>query len=80
MIGLLLSGGMDSVSLAWWKRPAIALTVDYGQRAATAEIAAAAAVCDALTIRHEVVQVDCSHLGSGGRHGRHRASFLGSGT
>lgn len=65
MIGLLLSGGMDSISIAWWKRPDIALTVDYGQRAAKAEIAASSAVCEALSIRHTVISVDCSHLGSG---------------
>ena len=34
MIGLLLSGGMDSISIAWWKRPDVAISVDYGQRAA----------------------------------------------
>lgn len=65
MIGLLLSGGMDSISLAWWKRPDVAITVDYGQRAARAEIAASAAICESLGIRHEIVRVDCSHLGSG---------------
>ena len=34
---LLLSGGMDSIALAYWKRPDIALTIDYGQAAADAE-------------------------------------------
>lgn len=65
MIGLLLSGGMDSISVAWWKRPDVAITIDYGQRAARAEITASAAVCEALGIRHEVVHIDCSRLGSG---------------
>ena len=37
-----LSGGMDSICLAWWKRPESAITIDYGQLAASAEIAAAA--------------------------------------
>lgn len=36
--GLLLSGGMDSLTLAWWKRPDIAFTLNYGQLAAQAEI------------------------------------------
>ena len=40
---LLLSGGMDSIAIAWWKRPDIALTLDYGQQAANAEIKAATA-------------------------------------
>lgn len=46
---LLLSGGMDSISIAWWKRPDIAITLDYGQRAAEAEIKAASATCSDLT-------------------------------
>jgi len=65
MIGLLLSGGMDSISIAWWKRPDIAISVDYGQRAAAAELEAAGAVCRAIGIRHEIVRADCSALGSG---------------
>jgi 7-cyano-7-deazaguanine synthase len=65
MIGLLLSGGMDSTSIAWWKRPDVAISVDYGQRAARAELEAAGAVCRAIGIRHEIVRADCSSLGSG---------------
>lgn len=65
MIGLLLSGGMDSTAIAWWKRPDFAISVDYGQRPAAAEIEAARAVCAATGIRHEVVRADCSTLGSG---------------
>lgn len=65
MIGLLLSGGMDSISIAWWKRPNVAITVDYGQRPAKAEITASAAACQAMGIPHEVVHADCSSLGSG---------------
>ncbi len=62
---LLLSGGMDSLSLAWWQRPALAVTIDYGQLPAAAEIAAASAICDALDIEHRIVRVDCRSLGSG---------------
>lgn len=62
---LLLSGGMDSSALAWWLRPDIAITIDYGQLAAQAEIAAATAICDLLQIRHVVVSVDCRAFGSG---------------
>jgi 7-cyano-7-deazaguanine synthase len=65
MIGLLLSGGMDSTCIAWWKRPDVAITVDYGQRAAEGEIHAAQAVCNTIGIRHEIIRVDCSSLGSG---------------
>ena len=62
---LLLSGGMDSLAIAWWKRPELAITLDYGQRAAEAEKLASAQVCKELGIRHEIVSVDCSSLGSG---------------
>lgn len=63
--GLLLSGGMDSLSIAWWKRPDIAFTLDYGQLAAEAEIAASQTICRRLNINHEIIQVDCGFLGSG---------------
>lgn len=62
---LLLSGGMDSLTLAWWKRPDLAITLDYGQRAAEAEKHTSAQVCRELGIRHEIISVDCSSLGSG---------------
>ena len=62
---LLLSGGMDSLSLAWWKRPDIAFTFDYGQLAAEAEIAASKAICKRLCIQHYVDRVDCRAFGSG---------------
>lgn len=65
MIGLLLSGGMDSISIAWWKRPEIAFFVDYGQKPAAAEEAASCAACDSMGLRHQVVRADCSALGSG---------------
>lgn len=70
MRALLLSGGMDSVAIAWWKRPELAITVDYGQRPAEAEIQAARTISDLLGIRHEVIRVDCSSLGSGDLAGR----------
>ncbi|WP_445682728.1 7-cyano-7-deazaguanine synthase [Radicibacter daui] len=65
MKALLLSGGMDSIAVAFWKRPEIAITVDYGQRAASAEISAAAQVASELNIQHEVLSIDCRSIGSG---------------
>ncbi|MDP9649677.1 7-cyano-7-deazaguanine synthase [Paraburkholderia caledonica] len=62
---LLLSGGMDSLCIAWWKRPEVAITIDYGQLPASAEVVAAGAVCKALDIEHHVIRVDCRALGSG---------------
>lgn len=62
---LLLSGGMDSLSIAWWMRPEVAITVDYGQLPAQAEKVAASAVCAHLGIEHHIVEIDCRALGSG---------------
>lgn len=56
---------MDSIAIAWWMRPALAITIDYGQCAAEGEIRASAQVSKELGITHEVVRVDCSPLGSG---------------
>jgi 7-cyano-7-deazaguanine synthase len=64
-LGILLSGGMDSTALAWWRRPKIAFTVDYGQASAAGEVRAASAVCEAIGAAHEVIRVDCASLGSG---------------
>jgi len=63
--GILLSGGMDSLALTWWKRPDVAFTVDYGQAAALAEYHAASAACLELKIEHHLLRVDCGSLGSG---------------
>ncbi|MGB6093335.1 MAG: 7-cyano-7-deazaguanine synthase [Moheibacter sp.] len=63
--GILLSGGMDSIAIAYWKRPRYAFTINYGQRPAIAEIQAANQVCKFLGIEHHVISVDCSQLGTG---------------
>ena len=70
LAALLLSGGMDSIALAYWRRPRWGVTVDYGQRPAEAERIAAAQVCSELGIEHMFVRVDCSILGSGDLAGR----------
>ena len=72
---LLLSGGMDSLALAWWMRPDIALTLDYGQLAAKAEIEASHAVCQKLDIIHHIISVDCRALGSGDMAGEKSDKF-----
>lgn len=63
--GILLSGGMDSAALSWWKRPDVAFTIDYGQLAAKAEMQAAATIARRLALSHHVITVDCRGLGSG---------------
>lgn len=62
---LLLSGGIDSIALAYWKKPTIAITIDYGQLPIAGEISAAQAVAKSLQIQHEIVRVDCRALGAG---------------
>lgn len=66
---ILLSGGMDSIAIAYWKKPNIAITIDYGQKCAEAEIRSAAFVAKELGIEHHIIHVDCSSLGSGCLHG-----------
>jgi 7-cyano-7-deazaguanine synthase len=73
--GILLSGGIDSTALAYWLRPEVAVTVDYGQKPARGEIAAASAVAGDMGLRHEIVRVDIAHLGVGQLAGR-SASLL----
>ena len=63
--GILLSGGMDSIAVAYWKKPQLAFTINYGHAAALSEIHAASQVAKELGIEHHVVTVDCSNLGSG---------------
>lgn len=63
--GILLSGGMDSIALAYWKKPKYAFTIDYGQKAAKSEIKAASEVTKLLNIKHHIISIDCSSLGSG---------------
>jgi 7-cyano-7-deazaguanine synthase len=60
-----MSGGLDSAALAWWLRPNVCVTVDYGQRAARGERAAATALCDAMSLNHRLIEADLSALGSG---------------
>jgi 7-cyano-7-deazaguanine synthase len=68
--GILISGGMDSVALAFWKRPQFGYTVDYGQLAAEGEIRAAASACQALTIQHRIIKVNCRSIGVGDLAGK----------
>jgi 7-cyano-7-deazaguanine synthase len=62
---LLLSGGIDSIALAAWRRPAHCLTIDYGQIPAASEIAASSSACTALGLTHEVLRIPLAHLGTG---------------
>lgn len=58
---VLLSGGLDSATNLYQAHRetevVLALTFDYGQRAATKEIQAAAALAEGLNLRHKVVSI-----------------------
>lgn len=56
---------MDSIAIAYWKRPHHAFTLNYGQLAAQAEIQASRAVALQLGIEHHVLEIDARALGSG---------------
>jgi 7-cyano-7-deazaguanine synthase len=62
---LLLSGGIDSTAVAAWRRPALCVTIDYGQRSAEAEIRAAAQICRDLGLTHDVLTARIPSIGSG---------------
>lgn len=63
--GLLLSGGVDSICLAYGLMPEYAYTIDYGQIPASREIYVSKLVCKLIGIEHRIIKVDCSSLGSG---------------
>jgi 7-cyano-7-deazaguanine synthase len=62
---ILLSGGMDSMALAYWRRPAYAFTVNYGQAAFEGELRVSKYVCKKLKIKHIEITADCANAGSG---------------
>lgn len=65
MRALLLSGGIDSSAVCFWKRPDFALTVDYGQICAPGEVRAARAIANVLQVPHRIISVDLSAFGAG---------------
>ena len=62
---LLLSGGIESISLAYMLRPKFAITIDYGQICAEKEIAVSKKIATELNISHSIIHVDCKYLGTG---------------
>ena len=67
---LLLSGGVDSAALCYWKKPAFALTVNYGQIPFEAELLASKRICDFVGVEHMVIHAPINELGSGDLAGR----------
>tara|TARA_B100000614_G_scaffold179483_1_gene160295 strand:- start:13324 stop:13950 length:627 start_codon:yes stop_codon:yes gene_type:complete len=62
---LLLSGGIDSTSLAYWRKPDYSLFIDYGQRAAVAERRAATAVANELGVVFDSMQINLAAAAGG---------------
>ena len=62
---ILLSGGVDSSAVAFREKPQLAIVIDYGQKSAAGEERAARVISKRLNIPLEIIQIDCSSLGSG---------------
>lgn len=72
---ILLSGGQDSLALTFWKRPDFAFTIDYGQKAAQAELRVSKEICRQLNIHHHIIRLICSEIFSGELFGKTPVSF-----
>lgn len=55
---VLLSGGIESIILAYDIKPSLAITIDYGQESFNSELKASKYVCEKLSINHEVIKVN----------------------
>ncbi len=62
---VLLSGGIDSTCVAALTPNGLCLTIDYGHVSAAGEMRAGEVVASVLGLRHQVLRVDCSPVGSG---------------
>ena len=65
MRALLFSGGIESTCLAAIHQPDLAITIDYGQKPAKGEVAAATEIASLLGIRHEVLSAPLGSFGRG---------------
>lgn len=65
MNGLLISGGLDSAAMAWWKKPELCFFVNYGQKPAIGERNASKIISDSIDAKFIEINIDCKSLGSG---------------
>lgn len=72
---VLLSGGVDSISLTYGIKPEVAYTIDYGQIVADREVYVSKYICNLLNIEHKIIKVNCKHLGSGSLANSKKASI-----
>jgi 7-cyano-7-deazaguanine synthase len=75
---LLLSGGVASTALLAWKRPDVALFVDYGQVPAAGERRAAEEVARMTGVPFQTLEVRCPEIGSGLMAGGPSAGAFGT--
>lgn len=73
--GCLLSGGMDSIALAYMARPDLAFNIDYGQKCARAERVASRGFCEVMNIPLIEIDIDCGCIGSGDLAGENPAGI-----
>ncbi|AGH94321.1 7-cyano-7-deazaguanine synthase [Pseudobdellovibrio exovorus] len=62
---VVLSGGIDSSAIAWWKKPDVAIFINYGQTPADAEESCARNVADRIGAEFSKISIDCKSIGSG---------------
>ena len=62
---ILLSGGVDSASLAYWKRPNYAICIDYGQAPAKTELRVSKHIAAELGISYQTIRSEIRDLGTG---------------
>jgi 7-cyano-7-deazaguanine synthase len=62
---LLFSGGLDSTALAHWLRPDRLLFIDYGQKSAAGEMAAAQQIASELKLEIDIRVANCRTFGAG---------------
>jgi len=69
---ILLSGGIDSCSLAWQQKPKLAFHISYGQKSELAELKASSAIANEMKLALHLINIDCSSLGSGDLVGKRK--------
>jgi 7-cyano-7-deazaguanine synthase len=65
MTALLLSGGLDSAAIAWWKKPKFSFFVNYGQTPFIGEQRAAHLIAKSIKSKFIEINIDCRSIGSG---------------
>lgn len=56
-----MSGGIESTCVAYWKRPDLCVTIDYGHVCASTEINTSSAICGRLGIKHIVIRASAGN-------------------